>query len=110
MTMNEYQDLAARTIRKDLTMTQARQHSLFGLCAEVGELLAIFQKELQGHEISDAHLKKELGDVLWMIAEICTAKRFDMDEVAQLNIDKLKRRYPEGFDPDRSMHRGEGDI
>lgn len=110
MTFDEYQHLAARTIRMDLTIDQALQHGLYGLAAEAGEVLGIYQKDLQGHDVSDDHLRKELGDVLWMIAEICTAKRFDMDDVAQLNIDKLKRRYPEGFDTDRSMHRGEGDI
>lgn len=110
MTMNEYQEAAARTIRMDLTMDQALQHGLYGLGAETGEVLGIYQKDLQGHDVSDDHLRKELGDVLWMVAEICTAKRFNMDDVAQLNIDKLKRRYPEGFDPDRSMHRREEDI
>lgn len=110
MTMNEYQDLAARTIRKDLTLTQARQHSLFGLCAEVGELLAIFQKELQGHEINEDHLIKEGGDVLWMLAEFFSTYRIDLDDVATINIAKLKARYPDGFDPDKSIHRKDGDI
>lgn len=110
MTLTEYQEAAARTIRMDLTLDEAVQHGLYGLSAETGEVSEIFQKQLQGHPVNAEHIMKELGDVLWMVAEICTAKRFNMDDVAQLNIDKLKRRYPEGFDPDRSMHRGEGDI
>lgn len=47
---------------------------------------------------------------MWMIAEACFALDFTMDEVMQLNIDKLKARYPDGFNPDKSLHRREGDI
>lgn len=110
MTLNEYQTLAARTIRGDLTPTEARQHALFGMAAEVGELLSIFQKELQGHEVSEDHLIKEGGDVLWMIAEFFSTYRIGLDEVAKTNIEKLKKRYPDGFDVDKSIHRKEGDI
>ncbi|MBR3001542.1 MAG: nucleoside triphosphate pyrophosphohydrolase family protein [Oscillospiraceae bacterium] len=110
MTLNEYQELAQRTIRMELTLEGALHHGLYGLAAETGEVLAIFQKQYQGHPVDNEHIKKELGDVLWMIAEICTARRFDLEEVAQLNIEKLKARYPDGFDPDRSMHRREGDV
>lgn len=110
MTMNEYQELAARTIRMDLTLKQAVQHGLYGLAAETGEVCGIFQKQLQGHPVDDEHVMKELGDVLWMVAEICTGLRIDLDDVAALNISKLRARYPNGFDPDRSLHRKEGDV
>lgn len=85
-------------------------HAVLGLCSEAGEVAGIFQKSYQGHEIDPEHLKMELGDCLWMIAEACTAAGFSMDDVMQTNIEKLQKRYPEGFDSEHSLHRAEGDI
>lgn len=110
MDMNEYQALAARTIRRELTAEQVLNHALHGLSGEVGEIHSLFQKEYQGHPLDPDHLKKETGDALWMISEICTAMGWKLEDVAQGNIDKLKARYPEGFDADRSLHRKAGDI
>ena len=55
-------------------------------------------------------MEKELGDCLWMIAEACDALGTDIDTVMQMNIDKLKARYPEGFTVENSLHRKVGDI
>ena len=85
-------------------------HAVFGLASEAGEVSGIMQKVFQGHEFDKEHMKKELGDCLWMIAEACEALDFDMDDVMQLNIDKLKARYPQGFTAENSLHRKEGDI
>lgn len=85
-------------------------HALHGMVGEIGEIHSIYQKEYQGHEIDDEHLKKEVGDLLWFVAEYCTAKGWSLDDVATLNIEKLKARYPEGFDAEHSLHRKEGDI
>ncbi len=110
MQMNEYQALAARTIRKDLSREQMLHHALHGLAGEVGEIHSLFQKEFQGHPLDPDHLKKETGDALWMISEICTAMGWTLEEVAQGNIDKLLARFPNGFEADKSLHRKEGDI
>lgn len=56
------------------------------------------------------HAQKEIGDVLWYVAMICHSFGWDMDAIMQQNIDKLKARYPEGFDVDKSAHRKEGDV
>lgn len=85
-------------------------HAVFGLCSEAGEVAGIFQKVYQGHDVNTEHLKKELGDVLWMVAEACDACGFSMSEVMAANIEKLQKRYPEGFDSEHSLHRAEGDI
>ena len=61
-------------------------------------------------EVNLEHMKKELGDCLWMIAEACNALGTDIDTVMQMNIDKLKARYPEGFTVENSLHRKPGDI
>ena len=110
MTFKEYQELASRTVPTQIPIEQAC-HALHGMVGEIGELHSIYQKRYQGHnDIDTAHLKKELGDLLWFVAEYCTGYGWSLDEIAKLNIDKLKARYPEGFDSERSQHRAEGDI
>ena len=109
MTGNEYQKLAMRTVNTDNCIDML-SHGVFGLTSEAGEVAGLLQKIYQGHEFDDEHMKKELGDCMWMIAEICTALDFSLDDVMQTNIDKLKARYPDGFDPDKSLHRKDGDV
>ena len=94
-------------------MTRADQeyHALHGMVGEIGELHSIYQKRYQGHkELTDEHRMKELGDLLWFVAEYCTANLWDLNDIMQMNIDKLKARYPEGFDAERSLHRAQGDV
>ena len=110
MTLNEYQELAARTINKSLSEDEREAHALFGLASETGELLGLYQKSLQGHEFNDEHMLKECGDILWMLAELMTTCGYSLDEVAQMNIDKLKARYPDGFDTEHSLHRKVNDV
>ena len=110
MTGNEYQKLAARTINKDLTDYGRRNHALHGMVGEIGEIHSLYQKEYQGHKIEHEHLKKEVGDLLWFIAEYCTAEGWGLEDIMQMNIDKLRSRYPEGFDEEHSLHRAVGDI
>lgn len=110
LTFNHYQHLASRTINNNLTNEGKLFHSLFGMVSEVGELHGIFQKEYQEHKRSKEHMMKEVGDLLWFIAEFCTVNGWELSEVAAMNIQKLKERYPEGFEPERSLHRKEGDL
>lgn len=110
MTFNIYQKLAARTINPKLDGVETLQHGLYTLAAETGEVHGLFQKEKQGHSLEREHLIKEIGDVMWALAEICTVCDLDMSEVAETNIEKLKARYPDGFNPKQSLNRAEGDI
>lgn len=110
MTGNEYQALAARTIGKDMSLIQQEKHALHGMVGEIGELHSLYQKRYQGHAFDDTHAKKELGDLLWFIAEYCTARGWTLESVMSLNIDKLIDRYPAGFEAERSLHRKPGDI
>lgn len=87
------------------------RHAVFGLASEAGEVAGILQKVYQGHDFDRAHLLKELGDCQWMIAEACDALHASLtDDVMKANIEKLKARYPDGFDPEKSRHRAKGDI
>ena len=110
MTGNEYQQLAARTMNPIMTVWQQQDHALHGLVAEVGELHGMYQKIYQGHEFDQEHCKKELGDILWMIAEFCTSNGWGLEEIMAMNIEKLKARYPEGFSEDHSLHRQAVDV
>lgn len=105
MDMNQYQQLARRTQRQDMESADKLNHALHLLSAEVGEIHSIYQKAYQGHEVDDEKVLDEAGDVLWGLAELMDALGFTLEEMAQHNIDKLKARYPEGFDPERSLHR-----
>lgn len=109
MTGNEYQKLAERTINHDLLPIFQEHHALYGMVSEIGELCGIYQKTFQGHNDTDEHKKKEVGDLLWFVAEYCTAKGWYLEDIMQLNIDKLRARYPEGFDTEKSLHRKDGD-
>lgn len=110
MTGNEYQKLAARTINPETTSYEQSMHALHGMVGEIGEIHSIYQKYYQGHELNKEHIQKELGDLLWFIAEFCTAHCWTLEDTMQMNIDKLMARYPEGFDSERSLHRKAGDI
>ena len=111
MDVNDYQRKAQRTHNPELTQEQALLNGLMGLCGEAGEAIDILKKSLmQGAELDEEHLIKELGDVAWYLAEAATALNIPLDEILQRNIKKLESRYPDGFSADRSANRVSGDI
>jgi NTP pyrophosphatase (non-canonical NTP hydrolase) len=86
-----------------------------GAAAESGELLEVVKKLIfQGknwNEETKFHLKRELGDLIWYIAQICIALDTSLDEIVKMNIEKLLKRYPEGyFDAFYSENRERSDI
>ena len=111
MTINEYQKAALRT-ESGMSKEHPRiLNGLMGLNGEAGECIDILKKHLfQGHELDRAHLAKELGDVAWYLAVSADAIGYDLETVMQMNVDKLKARYPEGFDTEHSLHRRKDDI
>lgn len=109
MTVNEYQKLAMITLNPALDKKDVLINGVMGLCGESGEAIDIVKKWLaQGHELDREKLAKELGDIAWYLAETATALGLDLDDIFAANIEKLKRRYPEGFDAERSIHRTDG--
>lgn len=84
---------------------------LMGLNGEAGECIDILKKHLyQGHAFDSEHMAKELGDVAWYLAISAEAIGYDLETIFQMNIDKLRARYPDGFDADHSLHRRANDI
>lgn len=82
-----------------------------GLSGEVGEFNDMIKKWIFHEKNLDVkHAQKELGDVLWYIAMICQSFDWDMNQIMQMNIDKLKARYPDGFDVELSTNRKESDV
>lgn len=138
MTGNEYQNLAMRTndlestgrLMKKMDMItkdffeqlrageMTRNYNLgdtlnacLGLSGEVGEFNDMVKKWVfHEQELDIDHAKKELGDIAWYLAMACDSFGWNLDEILQMNVDKLKARYPEGFDTDRANHRAEGDV
>ena len=82
-----------------------------GLAGESGELLDMVKKWIfHNTRLDRNHAKKEVGDVMWYVAMICHTFGWDLDEILQMNVEKLKARYPEGFDTYLSEHRAEDDV
>ena len=87
----------------------------FGLTAEAGEFTEVVKKIiLQGKPYNEEnvfHMKRELGDICWYIAQACMALDTSFDEIMEMNVDKLKARYPGGeFDVHKSENRADGDL
>ena len=133
MTGTEYQNLAMRTndgyatdrlikltLGKDSRQviksyvwedTGTILNACLGLSGEVGEFNDMIKKWIfHEKDLDEEHLKRECGDIMWYIAMMCHAFRWDLDEIMQMNIDKLKVRYPEGFDIDRANNRNGDDV
>lgn len=105
LTLNDYQRMARRTAGTKLK-SDKMEEALFGLSGEVGELCDHYKKYMhQGHELNYDHMAEEAGDVMWYLAEIADALGLTLEDIARRNIDKLLKRYPDGFDPERSINR-----
>lgn len=113
LTANDYQRQAMRTAQffhegdLSLKMKQLRE-AVYGLNGEAGEIIDLLKKhEFQDHELNKESLIDELGDVLWYAALMATALNTKLEDVMVKNIEKLKKRYPDGFDKNRSINRDE---
>lgn len=108
MKINEYQQLALRTLNPDLSRRDMLLNSVMGLCGEAGEAIDLVKKHMMhGHDFDREKFAKELGDIAWYLAEAAAAVDMDLESVLKMNIEKLKKRYPDGFDSEKSIHREE---
>ena len=106
MTVNEYQKLAMTTLNPALDKKDVLINGVMGLCGESGEVIDIVKKWLaQGHELNREKILAELGDVAWYLAEVAYALDTPLEDVLKGNIEKLKKRYPEGFEAEKSINR-----
>ncbi len=106
MTIGEYQSLAMSTLNPALTKRDMLLDAALGLNGESGEVADLLKKHwMQGHPFDSRRLAEELGDVAWYLAEAATALDIDLEAILRMNVEKLRRRYPEGFDARRSILR-----
>ena len=114
----DYPALVARLseleVENDCNVTQLLTAAL-GLTAASGEFTAVVKKIIfQGkpyNEDNVFHMKRELGDIMWYLAQACMALDTSFDEIIEMNVEKLKARYPGGdFDVHYSENRKEGDL
>ena len=106
MTIHDYQKLAMTTLNPDLSKDAVLLNGVMGLCGEAGECIDLVKKHLhQGHALDREKLAKELGDVAWYLAETAYALDLSLEEVLRGNLEKLQKRYPEGFDAEKSINR-----
>lgn len=111
MEINEYQQLAMTTLNPALSRKEVLINSVMGLCGESGEAIDIVKKWMaQGHALDKEHLARELGDIAWYLAEAATALEIPLEDVLRANLEKLKKRYPDGFDSQKSLVRLQGDL
>ena len=111
MSPNEFQLEALRTASGMNQAFPMELNGVMGLAGESGECVDLMKKHLfQGHALDKEHLAKELGDVAWYLAVTAAAIGYDLETIFQMNIDKLRKRYPDGFDADRSQHRVAWDV
>ncbi len=125
MQINEYQKLAMRTndgkctarVREKIAESYRAPaftvpapgellNGALGLTGEAGEVADMIKKHIfHGHDLDKGALIKEIGDVCWYVALLCTSIGVDMASVMERNIEKLKTRYPEGFSSEASINR-----
>jgi len=106
MTINEYQRLAMTTLNPDLSKRDMLLNSVMGLCGESGEAIDLVKKHMMhGHDFDREKFARELGDIAWYLAEAATAIDMELEDILRMNIDKLKKRYPEGFSTEKSVNR-----
>ena len=103
MTLNDYQHETLRT-GKEVGVIE----SVMGMCEEIGEVVGKINKAtFRGHDADVGELIDELGDVLWYLSITAYNAGVPLESVAKLNLAKLKLRYPDGFDVERSKHEEE---
>lgn len=133
MELNKYQELAARTINKDTSATDNLLNACLGLAGEVGEFNDLVKKWLfHGHTLDIDKCVKELGDTLWYIPQAIQALKgitdnkqvfagmaalnvtntistsdLTLEGIARINIEKLEKRYKDGFSSQASINRAE---
>ncbi len=114
MNANHYQSAVERTMKKPGGFTPPTQEQLamlnfaMGMAGESGEACDLIKKHVfHGHEINLDKIMKEIGDVTWYCAALCAAIGFSFEEVLAANVEKLQKRYPEGFSSERSINRSD---
>lgn len=113
MDASDYQQQAARTLidAPGFELTDQETMAIWnaiGLTGEAGEVADQIKKGIfHRHGLDLDKLEEEIGDLLWYAAALCTTLGLDLTGIMEMNIEKLKQRYPDGYSSERSIHRVE---
>lgn len=106
MEIQEFQEKSVRTLNTNLLPRESISNMCMGISGEAGEVIDHIKKNFyQGHELDKDHMKEELGDLMFYIVNLATMLDIEMVDVLQGNVDKLLKRYPNGFDENKSINR-----
>ena len=103
---NDYQRQAMTFLKPGMNRKDVLINGVMGLCGEAGETIDLVKKHLyQGHALDKQKIAMELGDIAWYLAETAYALDIPLEKILRANLEKLKKRYPEGFSVERSINR-----
>ncbi|HQJ57032.1 MAG TPA: nucleoside triphosphate pyrophosphohydrolase family protein [Caldisericia bacterium] len=106
MTLKEYKIESKRTCPNLSTNSEDLLHMALGMQTESAEISDILKKKLAyNKDIDWINLKEEIGDLMWYIMNLCTFNNFDLEEILQTNINKLRARFPEKFTEEKALNR-----
>lgn len=106
LTLDQYMMLAMRTANHEQSDRDKLAEAAMGIAGEAGEVVDHIKKHFsQGHKLNKDEVSKELGDLLWYMAYMAYILELSLDDVGYGNIEKLERRYPNGFDTQNSINR-----
>ena len=106
--LDVFQEEALRCMRSDLPYEAICSNMCMGLAGETGETVDIFKKHIyQGKDLDINDVIEEIGDILWYIANLCNVNRITMKECMESNVEKLRKRYPNGFSIKDALERAD---
>ena len=106
MDIETYRQDVIRTVRADLTARERLLLGALGLAGEAGEVADSLKKMLfHGHPLDEQAVRDELGDVMWYVIFLCETLGFTLEDVLVGNVEKRRKRYPDGFSTERSLNR-----
>lgn len=106
LSLSEYIELVKRSLNTDLNFRETLMMLLFGINGETGELTDHFKKYFfHQHDCNIEYVSKEIGDIFWYVFSLCNQLKLNPEQIFYQNIKKLKERYPEGFDYNKSKNR-----
>lgn len=106
--LDVFQEEALRCMRSDLPYEAICSNMCMGLAGETGETVDIFKKHIyQGKDLDINDVIEEIGDILWYIANLCNVNKITMKECMESNVEKLRKRYPNGFSIKDALERAD---
>ena len=106
--LDVFQEEALRSMRSDLPYEAICSNMCMGLSGETGETVDIFKKHIyQGKDLDINDVIEEIGDILWYIANLCNVNKITMKECMESNVEKLRKRYPNGFSIKDALERAD---